>query len=94
VDKLVSNAVESKEADAQLVADLFGRVVSKNLCSQETFEEGFTPCAEIIDDIAIDAPKAFQLFAIMIRGAGLDEERRSRLASKSMDTDKLLDLLS
>ncbi|KXN87473.1 Eukaryotic translation initiation factor 4 gamma [Leucoagaricus sp. SymC.cos] len=93
VDKLVSSAVESKEADAKLVADLFTRAVSKNLCSQETFEQGFVPCAEIIDDVAIDAPKAFQLFAIMVKGAELDEERRSRLASKSMD-DKLLALLS
>lgn len=94
VDKLVSAAVESKEADAQLVSDLFARAVSKNLCTPVAFEEGFTPVAEIIDDIAIDAPKAFQLFAIMVKGAGFDAERRSRLASKSMDSDKLLGLLS
>ncbi|KAF5355138.1 hypothetical protein D9756_005480 [Leucocoprinus leucothites] len=94
VEKLVSSAVESKESDAKLVADLFGRAVSKGLCSQEAFEQGFAPCAESIDDIAIDAPKAFQLFAVMIKGAELDEERRSRLASKSMDSDKLLGLLS
>ncbi|KAJ3551381.1 hypothetical protein NP233_g13091 [Leucocoprinus birnbaumii] len=94
VDKLVSSAVESKEADAKLVADLFGRAVEKGLCSQEVLEQGLTPCAEIIDDIAIDAPKAFQLFAVMVKGAALDDERRSKLASKSMDSDKLLALLS
>ncbi|KAJ2985127.1 hypothetical protein NUW54_g10254 [Trametes sanguinea] len=43
VDKLVTRAVESKEADAQLVADLFERAHAKNLCSPATFEEGFMP---------------------------------------------------
>jgi len=94
IDKLVSTAVESKEADAQLVSDLFARAASKNLCSPISFEEGLTPVAEIIDDIAIDAPKAFALFATMVKGVGFDEDRRSRLASKSMDSDKLLALLS
>ncbi|KAI0653525.1 hypothetical protein C8Q70DRAFT_1110231 [Cubamyces menziesii] len=96
IDKLVTKAVESKEADAQLVADLFDRAHSKNLCSPATFEEGFAPTAEIIDDIAIDAPKALNLFAIMMKGAHLheDEERRARLTSKSMDSEKLVSLLS
>ncbi|KAI0753115.1 hypothetical protein C8Q80DRAFT_1150136 [Daedaleopsis nitida] len=97
VDKLVSWAIESKESDAQLVADLFDRAVSKNLCSPASFEEGFTPTVEIIDDIVIDAPKALDLLVKMIRGAHLhtDEERRTRLASKSeFSSDKLLRLLS
>ncbi|KAI0696675.1 hypothetical protein C8T65DRAFT_583280 [Cerioporus squamosus] len=96
VDKLVTKAIESKESDAQLVADLFEHAVSRNLCSPASFEEGFTPTAEILDDIAIDAPKAFDLFAIMMKGAHLheDEERRTRLASKSMDSDKLVKLLT
>ncbi|OSX61566.1 hypothetical protein POSPLADRAFT_1170204 [Postia placenta MAD-698-R-SB12] len=96
VDKLVTSAIESKEADAQLVASLFSRALSRNSCSPHSFEEGFMPTAEILDDIAIDAPKAFDLMAIMMKGAGLDkdEERRARLASKSMDSDKLLALLS
>jgi len=94
IDKLVSTAVESKEADAHLVSDLFTRAASKNLCSPAAFEEGLTPVAEIIDDIAIDAPKAFTLFATMVKGVGFDEDRRSRLASKSTDSDKLLALLS
>lgn len=94
VDKLVVTAVESKEADAKFVAEYFEWAIGKNLCSPASFEEGFTPTAEIIDDIAIDAPKAFNLFAIMIKGAKLDEERRQRIASKSMDSEKLLTLLA
>jgi translation initiation factor 4G len=96
VDKIVTRAIESKEADAQLAADLFARAVKKGLCSAEAFEQGFIPIAEMLDDIAIDAPKAFNLMALMLKGAGLasDEERRARIAEKSMDSDKLLALLS
>ena len=97
IDKLVTTALDKKEPDAQLVADLFTRAVSKNFCSPATFEEGFTPNAEFLGDIAIDVPKAPQLFAIMLKGAGLDknEERRTRIADKSPDTrEKLLELLS
>jgi len=96
VDKMVSKAIESKEADGKLVADAFARAVEKNLCSISAFEEGFLPVAELLDDIAIDAPKAFQIMAIMMKGAGLDkdEERRTKIAQKSMDSDKLVELLA
>jgi translation initiation factor 4G len=95
VEKLVSSAVESKESDAQLVSDFFNRAAAKGLCSPTVFEEGFMPVAELLDDIAIDAPKAFNFMAIMMVGAGLDkdEERRMRIASKS-DVDRLVALLS
>ena len=94
VNKLVSSAVESKERDAVLVADLFRHVNSKGLCSSDAFEEGLAPTAEIIEDIAIDAPKAWSLFATMVKGAQFDEDHRTRLASKTGDSDKLLGLLS
>ncbi|THH03389.1 hypothetical protein EW145_g6297 [Phellinidium pouzarii] len=94
VSKLVLHSIESKEADAKLVAELFERAISRNLCSPASFEEGFMPTAELIDDVAIDAPKAFDLMAIMLKGGKLDEERRTRVASKSMDSDKLLSLLA
>lgn len=92
VDSLVSKAVESKEADAQLVSDFFSRSTSQ--CSAAAFEEGFLPIAEAIDDIAIDAPKAVQLLALMVKGAKLDEGRRSTIAAKSSEnSDALLALL-
>jgi translation initiation factor 4G len=93
VDKIVSTAVESKEDDANLVSQFFVLAASKELCSAASFEQGLTPVAEIIDDIAIDAPKAFQLLAMMVKGAGLDQERLANLASKSLDSDKFLALL-
>jgi len=91
VDKFVSSAVESKESDAQLVGDFFSRAAAKRLCSPAAFDDGFTPTAELLDDTALDAPKAFNFMAIMMKGAGLDEDRRTRIASKS---DALLALLS
>ena len=96
VSKMVSKAVESKEADGKLVADAFARATEKKLCSISAFEEGFLPVAEILDELAIDAPKAFQLMATMMKGAGLDkdEDQRTRIAQKSMDSDKLIELLT
>ena len=49
VDKMVSKAIESKEADGKLVADAFARAAEKNLCSTSSFEEGFLPVAELLD---------------------------------------------
>ncbi|GAW00587.1 eukaryotic initiation factor 4f subunit p130 [Lentinula edodes] len=95
VDKLVTLAIESKEADARLVGDFFERAALKKLCSSSAFEEGFLGIAEFLDDIAIDAPKATDLLAIMIKGADLGKEQRTNIASKSAENgDKLLKLSS
>ena len=96
VDKLVGSALESKEADARLVAEFFARPVSQRECSLDVFEAGFVPMTEMLDDIAIDAPKAFEYMAIMLKGAGLDrdEERLKRVVEKAVDSDKLLQLVS
>jgi translation initiation factor 4G len=90
IDKLVTSALGSKEADSQLVADFFKVVGSKKLCSPASFEKGFLLAAEILDDIAVDVPKSFNFMAIMMKGATLNEEQRTRIAAKSMDGDKLI----
>jgi translation initiation factor 4G len=96
VDKLVASALESKEADARLVGEFFARAVSNGLCTMEVFEEGFMPMAEFLDDIAIDAPKAFDYMAIMLTGAGFgkEPERLQRIASKLEDSHKLVSLMA
>ncbi|PBK74052.1 ARM repeat-containing protein [Armillaria solidipes] len=86
VDKLISFAVESKEADAQLVAQLSPEP-PRRICS------GFAGVLEFLDDIVIDAPMAFKLMAIMMKGPAFDDEQRIRLALKT-DSAKLLGLLS
>ncbi len=92
VDKLISFAVKS-EADAQLVTQLFSRASTKNLCTIADFESGFAGVIELLDEIAIDAPMAFKLMAIMMKGPVFDAEQRARLASKTSSA-KLLGLLS
>ena len=95
VEKLIGSALESKEADARLVAEFFARPASQRECSLDVFEAGFIPMVELLDDIAIDVPKAFEYMAIMFKGAGLDkdDERLKRIVEKVMDSDKLLGLV-
>ncbi|KAG2043916.1 hypothetical protein BDR03DRAFT_851184 [Suillus americanus] len=96
VDKLVASALESKEADATLVGAFFAQATSNRQCTLEVFEEGFMPMAEFLDDIAIDAPKAFDYMAIMLKGAGFENEpeRLQRIASKLENSDKLVSLVA
>ncbi|KAL4079179.1 ARM repeat-containing protein [Scleroderma citrinum] len=91
VDKLIASALESKEADARLVAEFFARPASQRECSPEAFEAGFIPMVELLEDIAIDAPKAFDYMTIMLKGAGFDrdEERLKRIVATTMDSDRL-----
>jgi translation initiation factor 4G len=95
VDALVNKSIEMKEPDVVLVSELFVRVRGKGLCSPAIFEEGFNGLAELLDDLAVDIPKAWSYFVILLRGSGLDqdEERRGRMAEKTMDPDKLDRLL-
>ena len=92
VARLVTSALEGNEEDARLVAEFFARPTSRRECSPHIFEAGFVSMAETLDDIAIDAPKAFEYIAAMLKGAGLDrdKERLTRIAKKVMDSDKLL----
>ncbi|TRM69078.1 armadillo-type protein [Schizophyllum amplum] len=94
VDKLVGQALESKEADVKLVADLFAHALSKDLVSHDALEEGMAPTMEFLEDIAIDVPKAWDFMALLVKAASFDEERRTRLVEKSSGADKLLALLS
>ena len=50
--------------------------------------------SKCLDDMAIDAPVAFRLMAIMMNGTQPDEERWTRLASQLSDPDKLTTLVS
>jgi translation initiation factor 4G len=64
---MFSDAKEAASAAAPwLVRNTFRRAVEKNLCSATAFKKESTPAAEILDDIAIDAPQAFNLMAIIL----------------------------
>jgi hypothetical protein len=95
VDALVMKSIEMKEPDVTLVGNLFVRVREKDLCSPGVFEDGFNRLAEALEDLAVDIPKAWPYFTILLKGSGLDqdEERRRQIAEKTMDPDKLNRLL-
>ena len=95
VDTLVMKSIDMKDPDVTLVGDLFVRVREKDLCSPALFEEGFSGLAEMLDDLAVDIPKAWSYFVILLKGSGLDqdEERCARIAEKTMDPDRLNQLL-
>ena len=90
VKRLVWTAAEH---DVELVTRFFNLAVSKGLCSADSFEKGLTPLAEVIIDIADEAPKVSHMLAMMAKGASLDERRLSNLASKSSDSDQFFALL-
>ena len=97
VDTIVMKAIDGKAADVELVTNLLTRAQEKSLASIDAFEKGLEQLAELIDDIAIDVPKAFDIFAGWLRATGLaaDEERKTRLADKLPEgKDKLLGMLA
>ncbi|VDC02695.1 unnamed protein product [Peniophora sp. CBMAI 1063] len=97
VDTICMKGIDSKAADVQLITDLLTRANEKSLASLDAFEKGLEQLAELVDDIAIDVPKAFDIFADWLRASGLaaDEERKTRIAEKLPEgKDKLLGLLA
>ncbi|KAG2104022.1 armadillo-type protein [Suillus discolor] len=96
VDKLVASALKGKEADSRLVSDFFAQTMRNGQCTLEGFEKGFMPMTAVLDSIAIDAPRASAYMAIMLRGAGFqnEPERLRRVVSKLKDGDKLVSLVA
>ncbi|KZV61936.1 hypothetical protein PENSPDRAFT_658526 [Peniophora sp. CONT] len=97
VDKMCNKGIDSKASEAQLVTDLLARAHEKSLVDIDAFEKGLEPLAEFIDDIAIDVPKAFDIFAgwMYVTGIADDEERKTRIAEKLPEgKDKLLSMIS
>ncbi|KAI1791178.1 armadillo-type protein, partial [Ganoderma leucocontextum] len=78
IDRLVSFAIESTRADAQLVAYFFYCAAAKGLCSAAAFEAGFALTAAALEDVAAESPDAVLLFASMAKGAGLHRDREWR----------------
>ncbi|KAG5640367.1 hypothetical protein DXG03_008892, partial [Asterophora parasitica] len=92
VDHLTMRAVESKEADVQLQPLRPRR--GEGTLFRCAFDEGLASIAEIIDDIAVGVPRALKYFAMVVKSVSLDDDRRTRLASKALDSEELLALLS
>ncbi|KAG8910325.1 hypothetical protein FRC00_008399, partial [Tulasnella sp. 408] len=90
VDKLASKALELKESDVKLVADLFERAASKG-CPPSAFEDGLAGIIEFLDDMVIDVPQAYSFMARLLRGARLPQETVESLGDKIfVDGDPLV----
>jgi translation initiation factor 4G len=65
-------------------------VREKELCSAAVFdfEEVFNGLAEALDDLAVDIPKVWPYFAMLLRGSGLnqDEERSGQIAENLINS--------
>ncbi|KAF4563224.1 hypothetical protein EYR40_007066 [Pleurotus pulmonarius] len=89
VHALVLKALESKEADVTLIASLFARVASKNLCTHTSFQQAFSRVAESLEDIVIDSPKARDFMDIMVKGASLTGDSQRWMMPKTMHTKEI-----
>jgi translation initiation factor 4G len=93
VEKLIAHALSvNYEADARLVSYFFAQAASNGQCTSDIFEKGFMPMACLLDEVANSFPKAFYYMAMMLKGAGFENEpeRLLRIASKLNDSHNLL----
>ena len=82
VSKLVSTSLDKKEADVILTAAVFAKVADAGLCSEDAFEDGLLTTVEMVDDLAIDVPKAYSFVARLLKGSKLPQSAIHSLASK------------
>jgi translation initiation factor 4G len=82
VSKLVSSALDKKENDVILVAELFSSVADGHFCSEDAFEQGLLLTVESVDDISVDVPKAYSYVARLLHGSKLPRATVESLASK------------
>ncbi|KAF8520278.1 hypothetical protein BU17DRAFT_89283 [Hysterangium stoloniferum] len=80
IEKLVGSTVERKETDAIFAAKFLTRVSENDTCLEAAMEEGFAPPIEFLEDLAIDAPSAFKIMAILLKGSKLPREKVEALA--------------
>ncbi|KAG8971717.1 hypothetical protein FRB90_010421 [Tulasnella sp. 427] len=91
VDKFASRALDSKDADVKLVADVFEKAATSKSCSPAAFEDGLAGIIEFLDDTATDVPQAYTIMAKLLRGTKLPQETVESLADKIyVDGDPLV----
>lgn len=91
IDKIVSRVLESKEADAVFVAKVFQHATDEGHVAEDRWDEGFSGTMEFLEDISVDAPAAYKLMAILLKGSRIPRETVEKLADKiSVDGDPLV----
>lgn len=72
IHNLVTKAMKStEEDDAELVSNLFERILENSLCSQDAFDEGFIPTLRSLDPQVCTQASARSI-SVMLKAARLD----------------------
>lgn len=93
IEQLVDTAIKGRIADAQLVEISSLWRLPKSFAALRLSRKAFIAVAELLDGTVIDASKAHDLMAIMIKGAGLYQDVCGRISGNSYSSNKLLVLL-
>ena len=79
VDRIVSDAMDTDAPMfAQVVAYFLHAAAQNQMCSAQTLKEGVSLTASILEDISLDVPDALSRYAIIVKAAGLHEDRSWR----------------
>lgn len=81
VAELASSALDKKEVDVSLVAEVFSMVAGE-LCPEEAFEAGLLTVVEIVDDLSVDVPRAYAFVARLLHGSQLPKTTVVELSTK------------
>jgi translation initiation factor 4G len=80
VTELVSEAIDAKPVDVQLVSDVFSVAASKSLVEEAQFSQGFNKDMEYLEDISTDSPNAYGNIASLLNAANLSQAAVERCA--------------
>lgn len=81
VSKLASSALDRREDDVKLVAELFSSVAGE-LCTEKDFETGLSDIVETVDDLSVDVPKAYSYVARLLIGTRLPYTKVAELCNR------------
>ncbi|KAI9239239.1 MAG: hypothetical protein BYD32DRAFT_485925 [Podila humilis] len=75
VTEFVNQSMEMKSSEVDSIADIFKKLGSEKVVSEQDFEAGFSDPLEFLPDTAIDVPNAFKIMAQLLEAAGMDPAR-------------------
>jgi len=84
IETLFHKAIDAKESETQLVAELFDCAASKGLATESQFEKGFECDMKSLEDISVDVPQVYTTVAKLMRAAKLSESAVERCVHNLM----------
>ncbi|KAI8599107.1 hypothetical protein EDD21DRAFT_169515 [Dissophora ornata] len=78
VTEFVNQSMEMKQSDVDSIAEIFKKLTSEKVLSEEEFETGFADPLEFLPDTAIDVPNAYKYAAQLLEAAGMDPAKAAK----------------